>query len=222
MTRHRFDTRAAFAALTGTIIVCAAAVSIFGKPEPAQAFPPYKEKEGVNCAYCHTSPAGGKRNYRGKFYKKNGLSFAAFDDKAEADGAGEPIAAEADSKPKSLTPPAGTVVPATPAPATTPAPETPKPAGTSVAALRTKAAATAAALKAAPKNTAKKKVHSATLTALARGIMADATIRPVLKYPEALRLSRQAVTLDPANKDAASDVKQITDVYKQMGLPIPK
>jgi len=52
--------------------------------------------------------------------------------------------------------------------------------------------------------------------------MSDTTIPPAKRYPEALKLLRQAVQLDPANKKAASDKKMIEDVYKQMGKPLPK
>jgi hypothetical protein len=223
MAYFRFDTRSAIAALTVTATVCVASVALVGKPDPVQAFPAYTDKEGVKCGYCHTNAAGGgKRNYRGKFYKKNALAFANFDDKAEAAAAGEPIGAEADAKPKSLTVPAsaGTTEPApTPAPVATPAPA---PEESPVVGLRKKAAATQAALAKSPKSAPAKKAHSASLTALARGIMNDAAIPPAKKYPEALTLLRQAVKLDPANKNASADVKRIEDVYKQMGRPVPK
>jgi hypothetical protein len=124
MFHFRFDTRFAITALTATVTVRVASVALVGKPEPVQAFPAYTEKEGVNCGYCHTNTkGGGKRNYRGKFYKTNGLSFANFNDKSEADAAGEPIGPDADAKPKSLTVAAAAPAPAeaTPAPAATPA-----------------------------------------------------------------------------------------------------
>lgn len=221
MSYFRFDTRSAIAALTVTATVCVASVALVGKPDPVQAFPAYTEKEGVKCGYCHVNAGGGgKRNYRGKFYKKNMLTFANFDDKAEAAAAGEPIGAEADAKPKSLTVPGGATEPvATPAPAATP---TPAAAESPVPGLRKKVAATQAALAKSPKSVPAKKAHSASLTALARGIMNDPAIPPVKKYPEALTLLRQAVKLDPTNKGAAADVKRIEDVYKQMGKAVPQ
>ena len=48
----------------------------------ANAKPPFAEKEGVKCTYCHVQPP--QRNYRGNFYKANNLAFANFDDAAEA------------------------------------------------------------------------------------------------------------------------------------------
>ncbi|MBC7805004.1 MAG: hypothetical protein H7145_02520 [Akkermansiaceae bacterium] len=225
MFHFRFDARFAITALTATATVCVASVALVGKPEPVQAFPAFTDKEGVKCAYCHVNAGGGgKRNYRGKFYKKNALSFANFDDKAEATAAGEPIGAEADAKPKSLTVAAGAPA-ATPEPAVaTPAPATPSPQATvsPVVALRKKVAATQLTLKKSPTNPAAKKAHSASLTALGRGVMDDPAIPPVKKYPEALNLFRQAVKLDATNKNAAGDIKRIETVYKQMGKPIPK
>lgn len=69
-----------------------------------QAKPPFAEKEGKKCSYCH-EPAPPKRNYRGLYYKLNGLSFAGFVDADEAKKAGVPIGPDAEGAPKSLTPP---------------------------------------------------------------------------------------------------------------------
>jgi len=68
---------------------------------PAAAKPPFAEKEGVACTYCHTQAP--RRNYRGDFYKAHQLSFAGFNDAAEAKKAGVPVGPGASSKPKSLT-----------------------------------------------------------------------------------------------------------------------
>ncbi len=210
----RFDSRVGLSVLTGAAVVSIASVGFFGKPESASAFPKFSSDEGVKCAYCHVNAnGGGRRNYRGKFYKKSGLSFAGFDDRAEAAAAGESVAAEADAKPKSLTLPAGSIAPAPT--------QTPKSATPTVADYRAKANLTALALKKSPTEEAKK-AHSASLTLLARAIMNDAAILPAKKYPEALSLSRQAVVLDKANKMAAMDVATIVGVYKQMNKPVPK
>jgi hypothetical protein len=69
----------------------------------AQAKPPFAAKEGVKCSYCHVVGGQAPRNYRGKFYALHNLTFAGFDDAAEAKKAGVPIGAEPESKPKSLT-----------------------------------------------------------------------------------------------------------------------
>jgi hypothetical protein len=71
----------------------------------AQAKPPFAEKEGIKCTYCHSGMQP-KRNYRGDYYKLNNFSFAGFDDAAAAKKAGVEIAPLAELKPKSLTPPA--------------------------------------------------------------------------------------------------------------------
>lgn len=70
----------------------------------AQAKPPFAAKEGKNCIYCHESARGGKRNYRGLYYRQHNLTFEGFDDKAEAERAGVPIGPEPEPKPRSLTP----------------------------------------------------------------------------------------------------------------------
>jgi hypothetical protein len=69
------------------------------------------------------------RNYRGNFYHDNNLSFAGFDDAAEAKKAGVEVGPEASSKPKSWTAPeapAEPAKPAVPAKPTTPAKPTKK------------------------------------------------------------------------------------------------
>lgn len=70
-----------------------------------QAKPPFAAKEGKNCVYCHVSPNGGRRNYRGVYYRLNNLSFSGFDDAAEAQKAGVAVGPEATPAPRSLTPP---------------------------------------------------------------------------------------------------------------------
>lgn len=78
-----------------------------------QAKPPFAEKEGKKCSYCH-EPAPPKRNYRGLYYKLNGFSFAGFVDADEAKKAGVPIGPDAEGAPKSLTPPKKTFNPVYP------------------------------------------------------------------------------------------------------------
>ena len=177
----------------------------------AQAKPPFAQKEGVKCTYCHTTPP--MRNYRGNFYHDNGLSFAGFDDAAEAKKAGVEIGPEADSKPKSWTPPKA---------AETKPVEEPKAAGPSVADLQKKADAAAAAAKKSPKNAALKVALGDALAKLGHAQMLDTTVPPVKRYPTALATLRSAVKADPKNAAAAADVKAIEDAYKAMGKPIPK
>ena len=61
------------------------ALSLWSRP--AQATPAFAKKEMKECNYCHVNP-GGPRNFRGKFYKAHGLSFADFDNIYEAKLAG--------------------------------------------------------------------------------------------------------------------------------------
>jgi opacity protein-like surface antigen len=83
---------------------------ILGTFSNAEAKPPFAAKEGVKCSYCH-APAPPTRNYRGKYYGMHNLSFAGFDDAAEAKKAGVAIGAEAESKPKSQTAPEPVMAP---------------------------------------------------------------------------------------------------------------
>lgn len=87
-------------------VVCGASLTallfVIAAPS-AHAFKKFAEAEGKPCAYCHVNPAGGgPRNYRGLFYKVNGLSFKGFDDAAEAKKAGAEIGPAATPPPKSL------------------------------------------------------------------------------------------------------------------------
>ena len=106
-----------------TIMLATALVSLLGTA--AVAKPPFAEKEGVSCKYCHSQPP--MRNYRGNFYHDNNLSFAGFDDAAEAKKAGVEVGPEASSKPKSWTAPEAPAEPAKPAAPAKPAKPT-KPA----------------------------------------------------------------------------------------------
>jgi len=82
--------------LYGGLAMVLAAISM-----PASAKPPFAEKEGVACTYCHIQAP--KRNYRGDYYKSHQLSFAGFVDAAEAKKAGVAVGPGAGSKPNSLT-----------------------------------------------------------------------------------------------------------------------
>jgi hypothetical protein len=170
----------------------------------AHAKPPFAEKEGVKCSYCH-APSPPKRNYRGDFYKMHEMSFAGFDDAAEAKKAGVPVGADADSKPKSMTPATPPVTP-------------PAPTGDSAAvkAAKAKVASAMAACAKNPKDAKCKVAAGAAHTGLGNAYMAER------KYAEALRSFNEALKCDPKNKTAAAAKSQIEKVYKQMGKPIPK
>jgi len=186
----------------------------------AHAFPPFGKKEGKNCIYCHVSPSGGKRAYRGIYYKMNSLSFANFDDAAEAKKAGVEIGPEATPPPASYTAPkaADPVKPVEKAggnEAATPVPN-------AMAEASKKLTAAKAAYTKNPKDAKAKKAYSAALGTMGKLTMADQTIPPGQRYPGALKFLREAVQLDSSNKSAAADKKMIEDVYKQMGKPLPK
>lgn len=188
-----------------------------GAAGTAQALPAYATTEGKSCAYCHVKPAGGGvRNYRGLFYTANQRSFAGFDDAAEAKKAGVEIGPDATPAPKSYTPPK--------AEEPKPAPPKAQPAKPpmTVAQATAKVKIAEAAHKKAPKDAAKRKAYAQTLADLGHATMLDQKIPSVKRYPAALKTLRQAVLLDPANKQAQADKKMIEDAYKSMGRPIPQ
>lgn len=53
-------------------------------------------------------------------------------------------------------------------------------------------------------------------------MMYDETLPPRQKYRPALKHFRRAMELNPKHAKAAADRKQIEDIYKQMGMPIPQ
>ena len=73
-----------------------------------------------------------------------------------------------------------------------------------------------------PNNAARKQAYAQALAHLGHSTMLDQSIPPRQRYPEALNLLRRALALDPKNKLALADRKQIEDVYKGMGRPVPK
>jgi hypothetical protein len=52
-------------------------------------------------------------------------------------------------------------------------------------------------------------------------LMFEADLPPKQKYKPALRRYRRVLQLDPNNKEAAANKKQIEDIYQSMGMPIP-
>ena len=150
---------------------------------PTQATPKFAKKEMVSCAYCHVNAnGGGKRNYRGAYYRKNDLSFAGFDDKEEAKKAGVEVAADADAHPASLTPPTMSVADAT-------------------AKLKT----AEAAYKKAPKDAAVKAAYVEALADMAHSTMLDQTLPAPKRFVDALATVKKTLKLDPTNKQALAD-----------------
>ena len=182
----------------------------------AQARPPFAEKEGKKCTYCH-APGPPKLGYRALYYKMHDHTFAEFDDAAEAKKAGVDIGPDPEPKPKSWTAPKA---PEAPKPEPPKAPEAPK--GPSVAELKKKSDAAAAAAGKKPKDAKLKMASAQALAELGTAMMLDQSVPPVKRYPESLKTLRRAKALDPKNKLALEGIKQIEDAYTSMGKPIPK
>jgi len=73
--------RASTLALVMTVLV--STVGVF----KADARPEYARKEKKECVYCHLGN-GGKRGFRGLYYKGHDHTFKGFDEKVEAKAAG--------------------------------------------------------------------------------------------------------------------------------------
>jgi hypothetical protein len=58
--------------------------------------------------------------------------------------------------------------------------------------------------------------------AYAYAVMTDDAIPPREKYPQSLKLYRESQKLDPSDAESAKWVKEIEDIYKSMGRPIPE
>jgi len=52
-------------------------------------------------------------------------------------------------------------------------------------------------------------------------MMYDESLPPRIKYRGALKHFRRAMELNPKHAKAAADRKQIEDIYKSMGMPVP-
>lgn len=52
-------------------------------------------------------------------------------------------------------------------------------------------------------------------------LMFQADLPPKKKYRPALKRYRRVLQLDPSNKEAAANKKQIEDIYQSMGMPVP-
>jgi tetratricopeptide (TPR) repeat protein len=56
----------------------------------------------------------------------------------------------------------------------------------------------------------------------AEKVMLDPAVPPREKYPQALKMFREALQLDPNNALAKDGIKLIEDIYKSMGRPVPE
>ncbi len=73
----------------------------------------------------------------------------------------------------------------------------------------------------APKDARLRKARVNATAALGTAIMNTPTQPPRQKYPRALRLYREALALDPKNKEATEGKAMIEGIYRSMGRPIP-
>jgi hypothetical protein len=74
----------------------------------------------------------------------------------------------------------------------------------------------------APKDAKKKKEYVSLTLLLANNTQASMALGSKVKYPKSLRLYREILKVDPANKEAKMNRDQIESIYKSMGRPIPK
>ena len=52
-------------------------------------------------------------------------------------------------------------------------------------------------------------------------MMMNPALRPMIKYPGALKKFNRTLALNPKHAKAAADKKMIEDIYRSMGRPIP-
>ena len=90
-----------------------------------------------------------------------------------------------------------------------------------LAKLQKSVSAAQADYKAKPSPAAKKKLVDLTVE-LAKDTENCSELSPHEKYAGALRLFRQALTLDPSNAEAKNDSDTIVTIYHQMGRPVPQ
>ncbi|MBS1721616.1 MAG: hypothetical protein JSS66_01275 [Armatimonadetes bacterium] len=81
---------------------------------------------------------------------------------------------------------------------------------------------TKAAFTKKPKDASLKKKYVSATVAFATGCMNTPLLPPKEKYKKSLLLYREALKVDPNNKEAKENSKMIEDIYRSMGRPIPK
>ena len=167
--------------LYGGLAVVLAAISM-----PASAKPPFAEKEGVACTYCHIQAP--KRNYRGDYYKSHRLSFAGFVDAAEAKKAGVAVGPGAGSKPNSLTT----------------AKQSPR-----IAILMKKAQDAEGAARSAPRDAKLRIAFAATLTKLGNAQLADTSVALATRIDNASQSYTKAGHIDGKNAAAKAGLEKV-------------
>ena len=167
--------------LYGGLAAVLAAISM-----PASAKPPFAEKEGVACTYCHIQAP--KRNYRGDYYKSHQLSFAGFVDAAEAKKAGVAVGPGAGSKPNSLT--------------TTK--QSPR-----IAILMKKAQDAEGAARSAPRDAKLRIAFAAALTKLGDAQLADTSVALATRIDNASQSYTKAGHIDGKNAAAKAGLEKV-------------
>ena len=167
--------------LYGGLAMVLAAISM-----PASAKPPFAEKEGVACTYCHIQAP--KRNYRGDYYKSHQLSFAGFVDAAEAKKAGVAVGPGAGSKPNSLTT----------------AKQSPR-----IAILMKKAQDAEGAARSAPRDAKLRIAFAAALTKLGDAQLADTSVALATRIDNASQSYTKAGHIDGKNAAAKAGLEKV-------------
>ena len=170
------------------------AAALVGLTLPASAKPPFAEKEGVACTYCHTQAP--RRNYRGDYYKSHQLSFAGFVDAAEAKKAGVAVAPGAASKPKSLTT----------------AKQSPR-----IAILTKKAQDAEGAARSAPRDPKLRIAFAAALTKLGDAQLADTSVPLATRIDNASQSYTKAGHIDGKNTAAKAGLEKIKALQAKLG-----
>ncbi len=73
-----------------------------------------------------------------------------------------------------------------------------------------------------PKRAGLKKKYVDATVAYGTGTMTTPALPTKSKYKDALRIYREALKLDPTNKEAKSNSDMMIRIYKQLGRPVPK
>lgn len=81
---------------------------------------------------------------------------------------------------------------------------------------------TAAADAPAPAVSPEQQQQAQQLAEEAEKIMLDPALAPREKYPKALGMFRDALTIDPDNALATQSIALIEDIYRSMGRPVPQ
>jgi hypothetical protein len=91
-----------------------------------------------------------------------------------------------------------------------------------IAGLRDAYAKSKAAYEKSKADAKAKEAYVASTVKLATTVMNANSLAPKEKYPEALRLYREALAIDPKNAEAQENKEMIETIYKGMGRPIPQ